>query len=296
MRLPNFFIIGAMKAATSTLHDQLAAQPGLLLSEPKELYFFSDDDVWDNGLDWYTRHFAAAAATDLCGESSTHYAKLPTYPNTIERIAANVSDPKFIYVMRQPIDRLLSQYQHMMLEREISMSFDEALQGGVPELVEYSRYAMQIRPFLDRFGPDSVLPVFFDHMLTHSQTELERVCSFLGYDGSPVWHEQTESNITSERLAVSPARDRLKALPLFELARKLVPDAAIDRVRDRWRAGPAPTMSADQLTSVESIINEDLADLGRLLGTSLTCANFREVTRAQPIEWSSDIASKLGQS
>ena len=81
-RMPDFLIIGAMKCATTSLHDQLAAQPGLFMSEPKEPFFFSNDEVYARGIDWYAGLFAGAAAGDLCGESSTHYTKLPSYPRT----------------------------------------------------------------------------------------------------------------------------------------------------------------------------------------------------------------------
>ncbi len=90
---PNFIIIGAMKSATSTLHNQLAAQPGIFMSTPKEPNFFSDDTVYAQGLAWYHGLFSEAAETDLCGESSTHYTKLPDYPHTIERLTRGGAEP-----------------------------------------------------------------------------------------------------------------------------------------------------------------------------------------------------------
>ncbi|HTO70120.1 MAG TPA: sulfotransferase, partial [Myxococcota bacterium] len=80
MRLPDFAIIGAMKCGTSTLHEQLALRSGFFMSRPKEPNFFSDDDQYARGVGWYAGLFAGAAPGQLCGESSTHYTKLPTYP------------------------------------------------------------------------------------------------------------------------------------------------------------------------------------------------------------------------
>ena len=82
-RLPDFIVIGAMKSATSTLHEQLAVQPGFFMSAEKEPNFFSNDENYAHGLAWYRSLFDNAASSDLCGESSTHYTKLPTYPNTV---------------------------------------------------------------------------------------------------------------------------------------------------------------------------------------------------------------------
>ncbi len=286
MRLPDFYIIGAMKASTSTLHDQLAAQSGLWMSDPKELYFFSDDPVYARGLDWYASHFADAAPTDLCGESTTHYAKLPTYPKTIERIAAATPDASFIYVMRHPIDRLVSQYTHMWLEREVTVSFSDAVDGAVPELVDYSRYTTQLTPFFEQFGQDRVLPVFFDRMHAQPDLELERVCSFLRYTGTPSWqHDLGANNVSSERLQSSATRDRLKDIPGYQQMRALIPEQAIERVRDRWRPKERPSLSEAQLQRLTSIFDADLAVLGEWVGADLNCENFKTVSAAIALEW-----------
>ena len=87
----------------------LARQPGIFMTTPKEPCFFSDDDVYARGLDWYRGLFAAAPTDAVCGESSTHYTKRPTHPHSAERIARDLGpDVRFVYLMRHPIDRLVS--------------------------------------------------------------------------------------------------------------------------------------------------------------------------------------------
>ncbi len=93
-RLPDFIIIGAMKSATSTLHNQLSAQPGIFMSTPKEPNFFSDDDIYNQGLSWYSGLFSDANARDICGESSTHYTKLPDYSGYYSAIKGGYSPAK----------------------------------------------------------------------------------------------------------------------------------------------------------------------------------------------------------
>ncbi|MGB3560491.1 MAG: sulfotransferase domain-containing protein, partial [Geitlerinemataceae cyanobacterium] len=117
---PDFLIMGAMKCATSTLHEQLALQPGFFMSELKEPNFFSNDEQYARGMDWYLSLFQGAPEHSLCGESSTHYTKLPTYPNTIDRIGKHLPQVKLIYVMRHPIDRLVSQYVHEWSQGRVS--------------------------------------------------------------------------------------------------------------------------------------------------------------------------------
>ena len=123
-----------MKSATSTLHNQLSAQPGIFMSTPKEPNFFSDDDIYSQGLDWYSGLFSDASAEDICGESSTHYTKLPDYPDTIQRLKAAIPQPKLIYVMRHPVDRLISHYMHQWSEGVISCDINQAI-DRYPELI-----------------------------------------------------------------------------------------------------------------------------------------------------------------
>ena len=146
-RGPDFVVIGAMKCMTSTLHEQLAAQAGIFMSTPKEPYYFSNDEVYARGEDWYRGLFSDAKPGDLCGESSTHYTKLPSYPHTVARMHVAFPHLKLIYVMRHPIERLVSQYVHEWSVRNVDCGIDAAV-DTLPELIDYSRYAYQLRAIL----------------------------------------------------------------------------------------------------------------------------------------------------
>jgi glycosyltransferase involved in cell wall biosynthesis len=179
MRLPDFIVIGAMKCATSTLHEQLVRQDDFIMSVPKEPNFFSDDDVWSRGLDWYGRLFAAAPDGVLCGESSTHYTKRPTRPDTVARMQDVLGDHvRFIYVMRHPVERLVSQFVHEWSMGRINVPLDEAIERH-PELVDYGRYAMQLQPYVEAFGSERILPVFFERLTHAPQETLDDVMAFL---------------------------------------------------------------------------------------------------------------------
>ena len=286
-RLPDFVIIGAMKCATSTLHEQLAAQPGFFMSTPKEPNFFSDEDIYARGMDWYTGLFAAARPGDLCGESSTHYTKLPVHPNVVERLAEHLPGAKFLYVMRHPVQRLVSAYIHEWSERTITEPIDEAVHKH-PRLIDYSRYAMQLRPYLERFGAERVLPVFFEAMNANPQQTLERVCRFVGYAGEPRWSDTLgEQNVSSQRMRTSPLRDMLVNLPVVSTIRKnLVPQGVRDKVKSLWTMNKRPELSAQSLAYVTAELDKDLALLGKWLGIEgLTCATFKDKALAGPYDW-----------
>ena len=285
-RLPDFVIIGAMKCATSTLHDQLGAQPGFFVSDPKEPYFFSDDPVWNKGLEWYQSLFADAAPGDICGESTTHYTKLPTYPHTIERMAAHIGGAKLIYVMRHPIDRLVSQYVHQWTENEISSPIDEAIHTH-PELIAYSRYSMQLEPFFTHWQSDEILPVFFERLRSSPQAELERVASFVGYEGTPVWADLESSNVSSQRMRKSPLRDMIIEAPgLTAIRQKLIPQSVRDRIKDQWKMSERPALSDESVAHLTSIFDEDLERLSSWIGVTLTCETWSDTAAdLAPLSW-----------
>ena len=284
---PDFIIIGAMKCATSTLHDQLALQPGILMSDPKEPNFFSDEDNWARGLSWYRGLFSAAKDGDLCGESSTHYSKLPRHPKVVERIAEHVPDAKFIYVMRHPIDRLVSHYIHEWTMRVLDAPLSQALDEH-QALQDFSRYAMQLEPYLSTFGKERVLPVFFDRIRTHPQQVLERVCKFVGYDGTPQWQdEEGRKNVSADRMRTSKLRDMIVNAPILaEIRRRFIPQSVRDRVKELWTMKDRPKLTDAERERLKKTFDPDLARLGQWLGMeSLTCDNFVEVTKDRAWDW-----------
>ena len=288
-RRPDFVIIGAMKCATSTLHVQLAAQPGFFMSNPKEPNFFSDDDNYARGLDWYWALFAGAPEGSLCGESSTHYTKLPTCPHTIERMKAALPELKLIYVMREPISRLLSQYIHEWTENRIRGRPDVAVRQ-FPTLVDYGRYSMQMEPFFHAYGPASILPVFFERLVAQPTTELERVCRFLGYRGPVAWQqEKTQDNVSARRLKKSPLRDLIVNQPvLASIRRRFIPQGVRDRIKSLWQMKERPRLTVAETQRLTRIYDEDLARLGSWLGLDLRCDTFKEVAQATEAHWTEE--------
>jgi hypothetical protein len=273
--LPDFIIIGAMKCGTSTLHAQLAAQPQFFMSEPKEPNFFSNDEIYAKGESWYRGLFRNAPEGAIKGESSTHYTKLPTYPQTIDRLAALIPDAKFIYVMRNPFDRLVSHYIHEWTQGVITCPIDEAIEKH-PELVDYSRYAYQIQPWIERFGKERVLPVFFETMTKEPDAELKRIAVFLGATGEVSWKDDMQAqNVSSERIRKFPGYSLIVDNPVAQaLRRTLIPRALRDRVKSNLQMRERPKLSADKIAILTEIFDRDLAALAPLTGVRLTTASF----------------------
>jgi hypothetical protein len=285
---PDFIVVGAMKSATTTLHEQLARQPGVFMSRPKEPNFFSDDAIYARGWGFYSTIFSAAGAGDLRGESSTHYTKLPTFPRTVERMVRDLPRVKLIYLMRHPIDRLVSHYVHELTAGGIRLSVVEALDRH-PELIEYGRYAMQLEPFLAAYGFENVLPIFFARLVSHPQQELERIGRFLALATALKWDSTLRpQNTRRDRLRPSPIRHALlQSTVLGRLRRRMVPRLWSQSAKVFWRAQVEPPHIPQHLTArLREVFDADLSQLGSWLGIRLDCENFDGATRDCPHFWS----------
>lgn len=277
-RKPDFIIIGAMKSATSTLHEQLALQPDFFMSTPKEPFYFSDDKVFSKGRDWYLRLFNDAHPDQLCGESSTHYTKLPDYPATINRMKSELPDIKLIYVLRHPIDRLVSHYIHQWSQNVFRCDINEAIQR-YDELINYSRYAYQIKPYLDAYGRDNILFIFNEALRVRPQAELERVAAFLGLDPERVkWQENlVEQNVSSQRVKRFNGYGLLvESFIMTWIRRQFIPKGFRTRVREWLSMRKKPVVSQANLEKLSQIFDEDLAELSQILGHDFKIATFKE--------------------
>ncbi len=286
---PDFVIIGAMKAATSTLHDQLAQQRGFAMSDPKEPCFFSDDEVFARGLEWYGTCFTTAAEGDLRGESSTHYAKLPDLPHAAARLHAHRPDARIVYVLRHPIDRLVSHFMHGWSEGWYGDSIAEAVERDA-SLVDYGRYAMQLRPWLDRFGADRVLLVAYDVLRTRPQDELDRLGRFLGADSPLIWRDDLGArNVSTERIRQGWFR-RWFVDPAWATAlrRAVVPKALRKRMREGMQMRDRPTLAEEDRARLAAIFDADLAELSAWIGRPIRCGTFVDAALAAPLEWTAE--------
>lgn len=185
-RRPDFIMIGSMKAGSTTLFRYLTAHPQVFRCRIKELQFFSRDHVYERGFDWYESNFTDAKDDQICGEASTCYTRWPHFGNVAERIHAYVPNVKLIYLMRHPVSRAYSHYKHLMEERSRSgeepiTTFEEALEE-IPEIIDTSRYVMQIERYLEYFERDQFLFLTLDGLKRERAAVMEKTFDFLGVD------------------------------------------------------------------------------------------------------------------
>tara|TARA_R100000654_G_scaffold3475_1_gene11557 strand:- start:10163 stop:11035 length:873 start_codon:yes stop_codon:yes gene_type:complete len=280
MKKPDFVIIGAMKSATSTLHEQLALQPGFFMSTPKEPNFFSDDDIYKLGLNWYSDLFAEARKGDICGEASTHYTKLPDYPQTIERMKSYLPSLKLIYVIRHPIERLVSHYIHQWSQNVIRTDINQAI-DEFDELINYSRYSMQLVPFIEAYGAENIHIAFSEAFRVRPQYELEKVAQFLNYSNPVIWYENLpEQNVSSQRIRRFKGYNFVVDHPLLSwLRRNLIPQSFRDAVKNKLTLKNRPVIDEHHMLKLVEIFNDDLEKLGKLLSIQLDLTNYSSIAK-----------------
>lgn len=262
MTVPDFLIIGAMKCGTTTLQEQLASQPGIFMTTPKEPNYFSDDIIFSKGSDWYSGLFERASSGDLKGEASTHYTKQPTYPDTLRRLQTAVSAPKLIYMIRNPMDRVISHYLHGWSQAEISMPFDQAL-SELPELVEYGRFGMQIAPFLETFGAEAIHLTSLEQFKTDPQKVLNEIGDFLGVK-TPLTIQANlgAQNVSAKRYRKFPfSRLLVENNVASALRRRLIPKSLRQKIRDARTRKDRPEFSDAQRSYFEKVFIQDRTTL-----------------------------------
>jgi hypothetical protein len=260
--LPTFIVIGAMKAGTTSLYHYLRHHDDIFMSRIKELDFFVSEANWDRGLDWYRRQFSGAGGYRARGEASTLYTKWPEYDGVPERIASTLPWVSLIYVVRDPIVRMRSHYQHRVMTGAETSPPDVALIEN-PTYLACSRYAMQLERYLDHFPREQILVVTSEALRSDRLATVQGVYDFLGVDSSRVPDViGTEFYRTAERRTYPPAvwwlrRVAKRHAPQAKRAKELV-DSVLSRRASRTAVPGADSGAAGPRVEQEQVISAEL--------------------------------------
>jgi hypothetical protein len=278
MTLPTFLIIGTMKGGTTSLHRYLRQHPDVFMPERKELNFFVDDYAgppidppeernWSRGIAWYQHQFAGADRERAVGEASANYSRYPTYPGVAERIAAVVPQVRLIYLVRNPIDRVLSHYLHDFANGREQRPLHIAVQQDDRYLAP-SRYATQVEHYFRVFPSGQVLLLKTDDLLTRRAETVRRVLEFIGVNGNVHLRLDVEAHRSSEKLT----RTRALTFARQSRYRRLVPGPLRRRLR-QLLAHPLDTSKVEMDTETrEYLVTQFVPDVRRL--SELTDADF----------------------
>lgn len=186
--LPTFIIPGAGKSGTSFLAWALSQHHDVFMSYPKEPAFFStypEIGFYHKGMDFYQKCFVGYAGQKHICEASTVYMYDPESPRLI---AEHIPEAKLIFILRNPIDRVYSNYWHdIKTGRELG-DFKELLfnhDKRIDEMIHTSRYDIHLESYFRYFSRGQILILLYDDLRENSLHVINKTLSFLGLEEFP---------------------------------------------------------------------------------------------------------------
>lgn len=280
----DFMMIGAQKCGTTSLATQLAAHPAICFCRDKEPGYFNRVQNWQAGLDGYHALYDPKPG-QLCGEASTMYTFRPEHEETHRRLYDYNPELKLIYIMRDPVERMISHYSHNLV-RSIVQEEPEAALAKDPTYLDRSRYAMQLAPYLDLFGRDQILLLIFEEYIADQTAALRAITQFLGIaDAKGAATEETvvHKTVGEYYLKYSAVEEMVKS-GLFQAVRPYIPEVLRKGVRRRLsnKLDDKPTFPVALQRQLQRELAADVAAIEALLGRSIPSWRvYRETSATQ---------------
>ena len=267
--VPNLFVIGAMKASTTTFYELITRHPDIWFTGEKEPHYFTSPrygqpEAWQA----YLQHFATApASAKFLGEASTGYSKLPHFGNTPSRLRESLDYPRFIYLVRDPVERTISNYQHSYLAGHYAKgtTLTEAVAID-PILVDASCYARQIRAYREVFGKASLLIIPTNQLHAEPIRVMRRVETFLHLPAYDDWSANLAQSNSRQAMARSVKLQAVLPRPVFSALKKVLPRKIRAQLKQvAARAPNVPPITEAERQHVFALIADDLQDLVTLV-------------------------------
>lgn len=195
--LPHFLVLGTQKGGTTSLHHLLSRHPGIYLPEVKEVHYFSQHD--QQPLRWYADHYRSAQPGQIRGDITPFYLFHCAAPGRIQRTLPRA---RLVALLRDPVERTLSQYFHACrngyehLELEAALAAEaERLQGAEAVVrrlggqhtsyqkhsyVSRSRYEQQLERYRVLFPAHQLLVLRSEDLFTNTEDCWNQLLAFLG--------------------------------------------------------------------------------------------------------------------
>ena len=271
---PELIIIGGLKCGTTSIHHYLGLHPEINMSKPKELNFFVEELNWDLGLDWYEGRFDDRFPVN--GESSPHYTNRPRFNGVAERIRENCPDVHLLYMVRDPISRILSHWVHATGAGYETREFVETLSLPDTSYIDRSMYWMQLQPYLELFDRDRIEVISQEELSRDREGTMRKAFTFLGVD----------PEFTSEQFDREWEKSSAKQEGRYQVMEKLIKlpglrslDRNFDRLPEsmRWMVekvvhnpdkppAPKPEIPDDLMETLKDRFRDDVASLTEWAG------------------------------
>ncbi len=267
----DFIIIGAQKNGTTSLSNYLSKHPEVCFCLEKEPDYFSKDPDWRNHLHKYHKLFKPEPG-QILGEGSTTYTMRPEFEETAKRIHAYNPQMKHIYITRDPIERIISNYAHRLVRKRTHKDLQTEIQNYESYTMR-SKYYYQISPFIELFGKDRILLLLFEDLISRPQNTLVEIAHFLGIDTEPFLEKSQykPTNQSANRNVLSEKGISGLFVPIKSM-RRYIPESLIALslriIGNKLPEKPEFPLGLKQKLYLE--IKEDIQKFEKLFGREIT--------------------------
>lgn len=262
---PDFIIIGAMKCGTSTVNAYFEDHPDTFMVKGQEPNFFSHEDRFAQGVAAYETLFADGEGARLRGEGSNDYANGARFPDAAARMAAYKPDLKLIYILRHPVERIISAWIQMRADSRdmVSPMLDGAVRDQPEIFVDQSLYWANLNRYRAHF-PDAQIHIgFMEDLKTDPAGFFGGICDFLEIDPAPRI-ERPHQNQSSGKPLPTPLYTKLRRNPVIAGVNKLLPADMKRVLRERFLSKPLserPMFSSDVEAELRQLLRDDAAQI-----------------------------------
>ncbi len=214
MPSPDFIVIGGMKSGTTSLYHYLGCHPDIAVSHRKEVNFFTRHLYRKKTIDWYEKQFPSGSR--VAGDVSPVYSKLHLDPGIPERIRSALPHARLIYLVRDPVKRFVSHYQHILAKARTTLDPDTFVSEELNRegnVFLTGCYYKQLQGYLKFFPPEQILIVECEALRARTGRELARIFEFVGVSTDFVAEEFEQlHHLSSNKYMLNAIGQRLQAI------------------------------------------------------------------------------------
>ena len=248
-------IIGSMKCGTTSLFNYLNKHPEICAAVTKEPEYFSNSRPEPKSIEDYEKLWSFDKAVHKFAlEGSTGYTKYPAVPDVPRQIFELGLNPKFIYIVRNPIDRISSHYKHMRKKNDWLLDITDE------HLINTSKYYCQLQRYTEFFQRKNILVLDYDKFKANPKSTMITIYKFLQLNSKYLPEDYKIYNKSKDYFIF----DRLFYYRLFYNIRQIFnksPSRPFFKPRNIDRC-----LSESEITDIRNVLMSDMIELNKHYG------------------------------